>query len=232
MHQNRENTTYKVLHRVKHYIWLSICNICGQIIFDGFGTVMFYLLGRGKVFGKENLPHGSFILASNHVSYADFVILHAIFRLKFRREITFIAKKKLFHHYWWKMAMTYNKCIYLDQDKPSKDMLKASMKLLHTTNNILGIFPEGKRSENGKLINGNDGVVKISLIANSPIVPVGLNGFYEMWPRNKRLPQRSKLSINIGKAVYLTKDARDDVSGMTKKLMCEIAKLTGQEYNF
>lgn len=64
------------------------------------------------------------------------------------------------------------------------------------------IFPEGTRSPNGKLLRGKTGVAKLALQTGLPIIPCGLIGFYNCWPRHRKLPKIRRLQIVFGKPYY------------------------------
>lgn len=194
--------------------------------------LFFKYLCRGKLSGIENLPQGPFILVSNHVSYADWLILYSVFKRVLKRRISFLAKKRLFQPIAWRLLMQHSGAIYLDQDKVDKQTLKNIYSTL-SDQNIVGIFPEGKRSESGKLIKARDGVAKLALLAKVPVVPVGLNGFYEILPKGKKIPKICRCSIDIGMPMFFKKSkSSSDLTSITRQIMCEVARLTHQEYSF
>jgi 1-acyl-sn-glycerol-3-phosphate acyltransferase len=110
-------------------------------------------------------------------------------------------------------------------------------KVIRTINigEIIGIFPEGTRSPNGELLPGKEGVAKIAILTKVPVVPIGLVGCYDIWPRDKILPALfKKCKINIGEPIYcggISKNVRKGVySWVVKKIMNEISKLSNKEY--
>lgn len=192
----------------------------------------FKYLCQGEINGEENLPSQPYVLVANHVSYLDWMILYVFFRRR-NKAIVFIAKKRLFDNFFFRYLMKHSKSICVDQEHVSKYMLRSALNVIKN-NETLGIFPEGKRSGNGKLLKAYPGAIKIALLARVPIVPVGLNGFYEALPKGKKIPRASKCLVNIGKPIYFDKNEKGkytkDVDEITKEVMGEIAKLTNQVY--
>ena len=101
----------------------------------------------------------------------------------------------------------------------------------------MGIFPEGTRSINGKLLEGQTGITRLALMNRVPVVPVGLNGFYDILPKGKKFPRINKLVIDIGEPIYLDqyygkKLAENEIESITRLIMTQIGHLTNQEYNY
>lgn len=70
-----------------------------------------------------------------------------------------------------------------------------------------------------------------------PVIPVGLNGFYDMLPKGKKIPRIKKLSIDIGEPIYLNKFhgkklGKTDIDDITRTIMMSIGELTNQKYDF
>ena len=144
-----------------------------------------------------------------------------------------MAKKKLFKTFYGRLLMKYAGSIAIDQDRPDKGVLKGIFKTLND-GNIVGIFPEGERSKTEKLLKGYNGVIKIALMTKTPIVCVGLNGFYEILPKGAKIPNpfKSKCIINIAEPIHFTQEVRNNLEEATRTVMKKIASLTGQEYDF
>ena len=196
----------------------------------------FLLLCKSELRNYDNLPDQSCIMAFNHVSYLDWFIIYPFFNKKKKKRIIFIGKKKLFEHRLFKHFMEYANVICVDQEKVTKAFLLQARKILKE-GNILGIFPEGTRSEDGKLIKGQPGITRLALMHKVPVVPVGLNGFYDILPKGKKLPRINKLVIDIGEPIYLDqyygkKLAENEIESITRLIMTQIGQLTNQEYNY
>jgi 1-acyl-sn-glycerol-3-phosphate acyltransferase len=196
----------------------------------------FFALGKSEIRNCVNLPDGPCIMAFNHVSYWDWIIVFGMFDQKMNKKITFIGKKRLFEHWFFKHLMDYGNVICVDQEKVGKEFL-TSVKRTLQAGNILGIFPEGTRSEDGKLMKAQPGMTRLALMNKVPVVPVGLNGFYDILPKGKKIPRIKKLSINIGAPVYLDeyygkKLGEKDIENITRTIMTRIGELINQKYDY
>ncbi|MDP4181603.1 MAG: lysophospholipid acyltransferase family protein, partial [Bacillota bacterium] len=161
---------------------------------------------------------------------------YAYMNKKKKEKIRFIGKRRLFEHPLFKHFMDYADVIYVDQGKVDKAFLSQVRKVLKE-GHILGIFPEGKRSDDGMLIKAQPGITHLALLYKVPVVPVGLNGFYDVLPKGKKLPRVHKLTIDIGKpidleAYYGKKLDEYETERITNLIMKQIGHLTHQEYNY
>jgi 1-acyl-sn-glycerol-3-phosphate acyltransferase len=102
---------------------------------------------------------------------------------------------------------------------------------------IVGVFPEGRRSLDGKLKKAKLGAAKLALSAKVPVIPIGIIGSYELFPKGKKFPKLKKsVIVNIGKPIYFNKyygkdDDNKALENVTRKIMQEIGKLSRQKYN-
>lgn len=197
---------------------------------------LFLMLCKSELRNYDKLPDQPCIMAFNHVSYLDWLIVYPYFHKIKKKKIIFIGKKRLFEHCLFKYFMEYANVICVDQEKVGKALLSQVRKVLRD-GNILGIFPEGRRSEDGKLIKGQSGVTRLALMNKVPVVPVGLNGFYSILPKGKKLPSISKLVFDIGEPIYLDQYygkslAENEIESITRLIMTQIGQLTNQEYSY
>ncbi len=174
--------------------------VCHTITLSSF--LFFLLFCRGELHNKEHiktaLESGNFILAANHVSYFDWLVLWALFRYRFGIRLKFPAKAKLFDHPLWGRLMRHGNCIKVNNNG-SKILNAISEEELK--NSYMAIFPEGKRSRDGQLLPFKKGVLRFAKQYNKVILPVGLKGFYESWSSDKKFPSIGKLSIHFGKPI-------------------------------
>ena len=189
-----------------------------------------------EVKGIENIPKkGPFIIASNHECYLDpFLIISAITPLK-DKKIHFLANKGRFWDFFGdRISRHWVGAIPLDEGKEKAfqellDLLKKS--------EIVALFIEGQRSLDGRLMKGKTGVVRLALKSNTPILPIGLIGTFEIAPRDKLMPKMKRAKMNIGKAIYLDKHYNKDINerllrNLTDKVMHTISRLTNEPYNY
>jgi 1-acyl-sn-glycerol-3-phosphate acyltransferase len=104
--------------------------------------------------------------------------------------------------------------------------------------NIIGIFPEGIPTRSPDLRKGKTGVARLVLNAKVPVVPIGIKGTLYLWSRLKWLPRpANKVTIKIGKPMDFSKYQGKDpnyviLQKVTRNIMSNIAKLTGQKYKY
>jgi len=152
-----------------------------------------------EVKGIEYIPKkGRLIIAANHSSYLDFICLIAVLN----RPIYFLVAEKFYHNiFWWPLVRFTNQIKVERQAKDKLDVIKMASQILKKER-ILGIFPEGTRSRDGKIHKAYSGVVKLARLNQSPIVPVGINRAFDLWPPQKKVPNfKKKVKINFGQSI-------------------------------
>ena len=198
-----------------------------------------YTLGLiNGIKGLDNVPKkGGFIIVANHESYLDPPIIKAMIDKYFKRIVYYLTKKEAYDKFFKKLFFDIVGTISVDRQKGDITALNEAIKTLKE-GGIIGIFPEGTRSRDGKLHKGKTGAVRIALAAKYPIIPIGIQGTYELWPPHQKLPKRKKkVIISIGKPISLekyynqrvTKELLREVTD--KIIMPEIAKLSNQIYD-
>jgi len=172
-------------------------------IVKAIGWLLLKIFWRMEVIGTENVPErGGVIIASNHVSYLDPVVLGAATK----RKIHFIAKKEVFNNIFSSIFLKSLNAFPVDRKKIDMPAFKKTISILKG-GGILGIFPEGTRSINGELQELKLGVVKIAMKARVPIVPVGIIGTHKIYPHGKMFPVlfKNKISVYFGAPQYFDK---------------------------
>jgi 1-acyl-sn-glycerol-3-phosphate acyltransferase len=98
---------------------------------------------------------------------------------------------------------------------------------------LVGVYPEGTRSPDGRLYRGRTGVARLALLADVPIIPVGVIGTEKVQPIGTLVPRLgTKVTLRIGKPLHFTDRSMDSSSlrAITDEIMTAIQALTGQEY--
>ncbi|MFU8947775.1 lysophospholipid acyltransferase family protein [Mycetocola zhadangensis] len=193
---------------------------------------------RPWVIGHENVPKtGGAILASNHLSVIDSVFLP----LYLERRISFLAKSEYFtgrgiKGWVTRMFMTATGQLPIDRSggKASEASLRTGLRILGG-GDLLGIYPEGTRSPDGKMYRGRTGVARMVLEAGVPIVPVAMIDTEKMMPIGTRLPRIRRIGIVIGKPLDFSRfegmeGDRFILRSITDELMYELQRLSLQEY--
>ncbi len=187
--------------------------------------------------GLENLPKKEpFIIAANHVSYMDHMIIGAYVISKLNRKIHFLAKKEHFDKPLERAWHNYIGAIPLNREKGGKKALNLAVKALKN-NSIISIYPEGTRTLTGKIQKAKTGVARLALLSKIPVIPIGLIGTFKILPKGKYIPKFKRAVMNIGKQMhfpeyYNKKINKRMLREVTNKIMKEIARLSKQKYNF
>lgn len=203
-------------------------------------------LFTGKVIGRENLIHPPFIVAANHSSYADDLLLPYNIAVITDNKFNIFVNSRFYKNYFLKKFLDHFECIPVDVSKDVKDEERkrktnelAFEKAINSlkAGKIFMIFPEGGRSEDGKLKKAKVGVAKLALGARLPVIPVGIVGSYQIMPKGAKFPQFKKANIIIGKplhfdAYYEKEKDYKVLEQVTTVIMKEIAKLINQEYKY
>ncbi|MCZ2813009.1 lysophospholipid acyltransferase family protein [Modestobacter sp. VKM Ac-2979] len=201
------------------------------------------LVFRPRAEGMEHVPStGAAIIASNHLSAADWIFMP----LSLRRRVTFLAKAEYFTGSGPKGAAQRlffggSGQVPIDRTNASaaEDAIRTGIRIL-TQGRLLGIYPEGTRSPDGRLFRGKTGIARMTLETGAPVVPVAM--VYE--PRKVPLPGKlgRRLSKHLLRVVVrfgepLDFSRYDGLSGdrfversITDEIMYEIMELSGQEY--
>jgi len=196
------------------------------------------LLFRPWVEGEEHIPdEGAAIFASNHLSFSDSIFLP----LMVPRRMTFLAKSDYFTGRGIKGRATaafFKGVGQLPVDrsggKAGEAALSSGLRVLRR-GELLGIYPEGTRSPDGRLYRGRTGVARMALEAGVPVLPVVMVGTDKAQPTGKKLPRIMRIGIRIGQPLSFSRyegmeDDRFVLRSITDEIMYELMLLSGREY--
>ena len=211
------------------FYWLMKNVIAGPILKGIF---------RPWVVGLENIPAtGAVILASNHLSFIDSIFLPLVVD----RHVSFLAKSDYFTRkglkgWATKAFMNATGQLPIDRSggKASEASLNTGLAVL-ARGEILGIYPEGTRSPDGKLYRGRTGVARMILEAGVPVVPVAMVDTAQIMPIGKRLPKVGRIGIIVGPALDFSRfdgmeGDRFILRSVTDEIMYALQALGQQEY--
>ncbi|MGR2753572.1 lysophospholipid acyltransferase family protein [Agromyces arachidis] len=193
---------------------------------------------RPWVIGLEHVPkQGPLILASNHLSFIDSIFLPLVVD----RPVVFLAKSEYFTGTGlkgWATRLFFQAAGQLPIDrsggKASEASLNTGLRVLRE-GRILGIYPEGTRSPDGRLYRGRTGVARMVLEAGVPVVPVAMIGTAEVMPIGTRLPKVRRVGIVFGEALDFSRfegmeGDRFVLRSVTDELVYDLRALSEQEY--
>ncbi len=167
--------------------------------------IIFFLNGGLKVKGRENIPlDEGVIIAPNHISYLDPPIIGAVLP----KNGTFMARKGLFEVPVLR-SMIRRAAFPVDRDKPQPSTIKQAVKRLKNKE-ILIMFPEGRRSDSGKLMEAKRGIGMIASISKATIIPTLIIGSDAALPVNAKWLKRAKITVVFGKPIYYTLTTNKD----------------------
>ena len=195
-------------------------------------------LFRPWVKGLENIPEtGGAILASNHLSFSDSIFLP----LMAPRKITFLAKADYFTGRGPKGRATaafFKGVGQLPIDRSggraSEAAIRTGLRVLRK-GDLLGIYPEGTRSPDGRLYRGKTGVARMALEGKVPVLPVAMIDTDKVQPIGKKVPNIRRVGMIIGPPMDFSRyegmeGDRFVLRSITDEIMYELMKLSGQEY--
>ncbi len=193
---------------------------------------------RPRVTGSEHIPdEGPAILASNHLSYADWLFMP----LTLPRRVTFVAKAEYFNTpgikgWFQKRFFSGAGQVPIDRSGASaaEGALSAAKKVLEN-GELFGIYPEGTRSHDGKLYRGRTGVARLALETGVPVIPVAVVGTDVVAPPGKKFGSFTRPVVRFGKPLDFSRyegleNDRYILRSITDEIMYEIMVLSGQEY--
>jgi 1-acyl-sn-glycerol-3-phosphate acyltransferase len=196
------------------------------------------VLFRPRIEGLENVPEdGAAIVAGNHLSFSDHFLMPAVIK----RRITFLAKAEYFTGPGVRGRLTaafFRSAGQIPVDRSGKDAGQAAIREglgVLSKGELLGIYPEGTRSHDGKLYKGKVGVAVMALTAGVPVVPCAMIGTFEAQPPGQRFPSLHPVTIRFGKPLDFSRYAGMEnekaiLRAITDEIMYAILKLSGQEY--
>lgn len=180
---------------------------------------------RLKVIGKNNFPKtGGLIVASNHVSYLDPVLVG----VSADREINFMAKKELFSNPIMSKLLWSWHVFPVKRDSADLFAIKEAIRRVKKGEGLL-IFPEGTRQSGKEFGKPEEGVGFLVSKLNVPVIPVYVSGTDQALPKDAKFLKPKKVSVHFGKPILF--ERRTSYQDIAVKIMEEIKKLSCQALN-
>jgi 1-acyl-sn-glycerol-3-phosphate acyltransferase len=188
--------------------------------------------------GLEHVPAtGPAIVASNHLSFSDSLFMPLVVP----RRVTFLAKSDYFTGRGikgWLTRVFFRGIGQVPVDraggKASEAAIGAGLKILGR-GDLLGIYPEGTRSPDGRLYRGKTGVARMALEAKVPVIPVAMIDTEKMQPPGRLIPRIMRPGLRFGKPLDFSRyegmeEDRYVLRSVTDEIMYALMDLSGQEY--
>ncbi|HEY2088224.1 MAG TPA: lysophospholipid acyltransferase family protein [Mycobacterium sp.] len=196
------------------------------------------ILGRPKIEGLEYVPQsGPAILASNHLAVMDSFYLPLVVR----RRITFLAKSEYFTgkgFKGWCSRWFFTAVGQVPIDRSSADTAQAALDTAERVlgeGKLLGMYPEGTRSPDGRLYKGKTGLARLALETGVPVIPVAMIGTNKVNPPGTSMLRFGKVTVRFGKPMDFSRF--DGLAGnrfieraVTDEVIYELMGLSDQEY--
>ncbi len=191
-----------------------------------------------RVRGAEHIPtRGGAILASNHLAVADSFFLPLVIR----RRVTFLAKREYFTTpglRGWLKRLFFSASGQVPIDRSSGSAAQAALATgvrLLAEGKLLGIYPEGTRSPDGRLYKGKTGVARMALKAGVPVIPVVMVGTDKVSPIGTKMWRPHPVEVRFGAPLDFSRYAglvgdRFIERAMVDEIMYSLMDLSGQEY--
>jgi 1-acyl-sn-glycerol-3-phosphate acyltransferase len=183
-----------------------------------FARAVMRCLTRVTIEGAfDRIPRdGPLIIASNHLSNADGVILGAWLTPRLGRRIHWLGKREMLE---WPVIgpMARAGSVHpVDRGAADVEAFRLAQRILDE-GHVLVVFPEGTRSTTGGLQEAKDGLALLALRSGAPILPVGVSGTDRFWPRGTFIRPGGRVGLRIGEAFRLADVIADGVDRKTAK---------------
>jgi len=192
------------------------------------------VLYRPRARDLENVPgSGPVILAANHVSFMDSLFIPLVLK----RRVVYLGKSDYFDHARtrWFFKMVNVIPVKRDGGTAGEAAIRAGVQELKK-GLIVGIYPEGTRSPDGRLYRGKTGVARMALEAEVPVLPVAMIDTEKIQPPGRKRPTLGiRVGIKIGTPLDFSRyegmeGDRFVLRSITDEIMYELMELSGQEY--
>ena len=163
------------------------------------------LMGGVGLSGRSNLPdRGGALLISNHQSFWDVFVLGGLVP----RPLNFVARSTLFRPVLGPLIRSVGG-FPIQREGFGAQGFKETLRRLRA-GGIVTFFPEGTRSPDGELQELKPGIATLATRSRAPLIPSGIAGTFESWPRGRKLPRRHRTHLHLGPPI-----AAEELDGLT-----------------
>jgi len=206
----------------------------GMRLSDAFGAWVIQRLSREVIVeGLDHLPRGGgVILAGNHVSWIDPVFLACWLTPATGRAINWMGKAEALR---WPLVGSFlrmNGVFGVRRGSADLEAFRLAEGVLHS-GQVLGIYPEGTRSRDGRIGEFRDGVALLALRSGVPVLPVAVSGTQQIWAPGALIPRRvNRVRLTIGTPLQFTHPVgeRPELATVTAAIRDAVTALLPAEY--
>jgi len=189
-----------------------------------FFRMLYRFYFRWRVFNPERVPlTGGVILASNHASYLDPPLVGA----GSTRPINYLARQSLFRFPLFGPLLRSWQAVPVDRDGGGAAGLKAILDRLLAGGGII-LFPEGTRTQDGRLQPARSGIGLTVIKSDAPVVPVRTFGTFEAYGRHRKFPLPKRVAVKYGQPMTFA-DQRAEAKSCSKSRLKEIYQQVADE---
>jgi 1-acyl-sn-glycerol-3-phosphate acyltransferase len=186
---------------------------------------LFVLLVRGRVFGTSRVPRtGPVILACNHQSFFDPVLA----TLALPRECDYMARDTLFANPFFRRLIESLNAFPIRRGEADVAAIKETLRRLRA-GRLVTMFPEGTRTEDGRIGPVLPGLGAIARKANVPVVPVLIEGAYDAWPRHRKFPRGGIVGVAYGEPIYPDQHPEWDAQALMDEVRRRLLEMQARE---
>lgn len=177
-----------------------------NLVWRGFRLmcrIVFLFWMRYRARGLEHLPPGGALLLINHQSHLDPLLVG----LPLQRPVSYIARESLFRvpFVGWFLKNTY--AMPINREAAGTESIREAVRRMHH-GFLVGVFPEGTRSPDGRLGELKPGFIALVRRAGAPVIPVGVAGSHSVMPRGAVVPRRRMVCVVFGERLSVDEVAR------------------------
>ena len=191
-----------------HRMWYAALRLLSR--------ALFIPLFRIRVYGREHIPEGGALLASNHQSFLDPVIIG----VGLPREVNYMARDDLFDNPLFSALIRSLNAFPVKRSAADRNAIREAVARL-ITGGLVVVFPEGTRNDSGKLLQIQGGVAVVAKKAKCPIVPVAIHGARDAWPKRFLIFHFWPIKVAFGPPI----DPSGSIEEITQKIETGIGHL-------
>jgi long-chain acyl-CoA synthetase len=200
----------------------------GWYVFGRFVALFTRIFFGLRVSGKEKLPQkGPFILSPNHQSFLDGPVVASQIPWRLFKDMFYVGTSEIFGKGLFNFLGRTFRLVPVDPDSNLVTAMRAGAFGLKQGKNLV-LYPEGERSIDGSPKKFKKGAAILSAHLKVPIYPVALEGFYDAWPRSRKLPRLSKLRVRFGDPIpppSTEKNSEETYRQLTEKLRDRVMEM-------